>query len=77
MFPDNNEVVQSNVLVIGENAGPNRPFEERRFCFGISLEEDDLKESRETFSLSLQSDDECVLLGRDTAIILAQPNGGT
>ena len=76
VFLDNNEVVQSEIVEIGENAGPGSPFEERRFCFEISLEEDDLKESREAFSLSLQSDDECVMLGRDTAIITAQPNGG-
>ena len=69
-------MVLSEVLVIGENAGPDNPFENRRYCFNISLEDDDLKESREAFALSLQSDDEHVCLGRDTAILLVQPNGG-
>ena len=75
-FSDNSEEVQSEVLLIGEGASPDSPFEDRRYCFNVTLEGDDLKESREAFALSLQSDDEHVWLGRDTAILLVQPNGG-
>ena len=72
----NNEEVQSEDLVIGENAGPDSPFVNRRFCFNIILAEDNVKESNESFALSLQNDDECVWLGRDGAILLVQANGG-
>ena len=73
----NNEEVQSEDLVIGGNAGPDSPFTNRRFCFNIVFEEDNVKETNESFALSLQSDDdECVWLGRDGAIIYVQANGG-
>ena len=69
-------MVKYDVLTVGANAGKDDPFEQRRYCFDISLEEDNLKESRETFALHLQSDDECVWLGRDRAILLVEANGG-
>ena len=76
-FSDNSEEVQSEVLLIGEGASPDSPFEDRRYCFNVTLEGDDLKESREALVLSLQSDDDCVWLGRDIVTLLALPNGGT
>ena len=76
LLPDNNEEVQTESMMIGEGATPGDPFDQRLFCFEITLEGDDVKESREAFWLSLQSDEECVVLGRDTTKILAQPNGG-
>ena len=69
---ENDEAVQSEALVLGENASPD----DRRYCFNISLGEDAYKESREAFVLSLQSDDGFVCLGRDRALVLAESNGG-
>ena len=63
--------------MIGDNASPDSPFDDRRYCFSIILPGDNLKESREAFALSLQSDDDCVWLGRDIVTLLALPNGGT
>ena len=72
----NNEVPLSGVLVIGEEASSDNPIDEGKFCFNITLDSDIYKESLEIFTLRLQSDDECVYLGRDLALAQVQANGG-
>lgn len=73
---DNNELMQAGVLVIGSNAGPGNPIVDGQLCFNISLDDDDIKEGVETFTLNLQTDDDCVWLGRDRAVVSVQANGG-
>lgn len=70
-----NEEVQSGNITIGENASPDSPYEDREFCFPIIVEEDMIKEDREIFTLILTSDDDCVCLGRDGAIVNVLANG--
>lgn len=67
--------MQSGDLVIGENASPENPFEDREFCFDLGVAEDSIKEGREIFTLGLLSDDDCVCLGRDGAIVEVLANG--
>ncbi len=62
--------------MIGENAAPDNAVESGQVCFNITLEMDDIKEGAESFTLNLQSDDECVWLGRDVALALTPANGG-
>ncbi len=71
-----NEPSQIEHLIIGEDAGPDNPLESGVYCFNISSEADIFKEGVETFTLSLQSNDECVWLGRDVATVTVQANGG-
>lgn len=75
-FKGNNEIPLSGVLVIGEDASFNNPISDGTFCFDISLDSDIFKEGLEFFALSLQSDDDCVCLGRDVALAQVQANGG-
>lgn len=62
--------------MIGENATPQDPFESRESCFEIGVGEDMIKEGRQVLALDLDSDDDCVCLGRDGAIVTVLPNGG-
>ena len=71
-----NEAPLSGVLVIGEEASSDNPIDEGMFCFNITLDSDIYKEGLEIFILHLQSDDECVYLGRDLALARVQANGG-
>ena len=66
----------SGVLVIGEDASFDNPISNGTFCFDISLESDIFKEGLEYFALSLQSNDDCICLGRDVALAQVQANGG-
>ncbi len=76
MHSGNNEPMQSGALMIGETATPDNPIESGEFCFNITVETDIFKEGVEIFMLSLQSDDDCVWLGRDVALAQVQANGG-
>lgn len=62
--------------MIGEEASSDNPISEGTFCFNITLDSDIYKEGLEIFTLRLQSDDECVYLGRDVALARVQANGG-
>lgn len=63
--------------MIGEEAGPDNPIESGLTCFNVTVESDIYKESKEQLSLTLESDDDCVWLGRDFALAWVQANGGT
>ncbi len=73
---DASEPTSTGVVLIGEDADAGNPLDTGEYCFNISVEADDFKEGIETFTLTLQSDDECVCLGRDTALVRVQANGG-
>jgi hypothetical protein len=62
--------------VIGENASPAEPFTNESFCFNVSVSEDLYKEAVEVFTLTLTTDDPCVWLGRDRALLTVEENGG-
>ena len=62
--------------MIGKEASCDNSIEEGKFCFNITLDSDIYKEGLEIFTLRLQSDDECVYLGRDLALARMQANGG-
>lgn len=70
------EASQFGVLVIGGEATPDNPVESGLTCFNLTVESDVFKEGVEHFTLSLQTDDECIWLGRDLALVLVQANGG-
>ena len=72
----NNERVFSDELTIGSNATPQSTFTDRIFSFNITMDDDMLKEGAETFTLTLKTNDSCVWLGRDFALIEVQANGG-
>ena len=67
---------QRGEFTIGESASPDSPVERGQECFSLSLQEDSVKEGVESFTLSLRSDDACVWLGRDGAIVTVPANGG-
>ena len=71
-----NEQDQTNPLTIGANATPGNPFQDEVFCFNIRVPDDMIKEGRESFGLFLGSDDDCVCLARDGAIVFVESNGG-
>lgn len=75
-FSENNEPAECGVLIIGEEASPDSPLESGKVCFNISMNEDLFKEAIEVFTLSLESEDPCVWLGRDQALLSVQENGG-
>ena len=74
ILSDNDEASQHDVLVIGPEAGPDSPDDSGEQCFNITVGEDDIKEGRETFTLTLYSDDGCVWLGRDRASVSVPAN---
>ena len=52
------------------------PLESGRVCFNISIREDMYKEGEELFTLTLETNDSCVWLGRDGALLRVEENGG-
>lgn len=73
---ENNEPRQYGVLEIGDEADTGSPLESGTACFNISMGEDVFKEGLEQFTLTLESEDDCVWLGRDRALLNVQANGG-
>ena len=69
----NNENLMSGNLMFG---GGDMPSDTRMYCFNITIQEDVYKEGVEFFVLRLQSDDDCVCLGRDVASVRVEANGG-
>ena len=63
-------------LVIGENASQQNPLLGRQACFNISLSEDIFKKGIGLYTLTLESNDSCVRLGRDLALLTLEENGG-
>ena len=62
--------------MIGEGASRDEPLERGFHCFDLFVLPDTIKEGIESFTLSLDSNDSCVWLGRDRALANIQANGG-
>lgn len=62
--------------MIGGEASPENPLLSGTVCFNVSVGVDLFKEGIELFTLSLESNDPCVWLGRDRALLNVQENGG-
>ena len=75
-FSDNNEAAQSGQLTIGGDASHNNPIAPGEFCFDITAESDNIKESVEIFRLSLTTNDSSVFLTQNLALAKVQANGG-
>ena len=72
---ENNEESQSGELTIGEGASQENPEPMGQYCFDVGVGNDTFKEGIETFTLTLTSEDSCVWLGRDRALLNVQENG--
>lgn len=58
------------------DASPQNPFDDEEFCFNVTVPDDTIKEGRESFAILLFSDDDCVCLARDGALVFVESNGG-
>ena len=66
---------QSGELVIGETAAPDNQIAVGIAQFTISMPPDNFKEGLEVFRITLDSNDECVCLGRDLSLGRIPENG--
>ena len=73
---EDNEGTRTFNYTIGEDASPTSPFENRTFCVFLEYADDGIKEGREVCALTLTSEDGCVQLGRDGALVIEQASGG-
>lgn len=71
-----NEAPQSGNLVIGASAAPANQIASGVAEFSITMPPDPYKEVMEVFRITLETDDECVWLGRDLSLGVIPANGG-